>query len=87
MSSPFVAAAPTSRPPSPASGSLPEQNVVIDPAIRRVGVVGLGRMGEAFARNLIADGYGVVAYDRSKTRRDLLAGVGAKAASGLGERI
>jgi hypothetical protein len=50
MSSPFVAAAPTSSPPSPASGSLPEQNVVIDPAIRRVGVVGLGRMGEAFAR-------------------------------------
>ena len=57
----------------------------MDPAIRRVGVVGLGRMGEAFARNLIADGYGVIAYDRSKTRRDLLAGVGAKAASGLGD--
>jgi 3-hydroxyisobutyrate dehydrogenase-like beta-hydroxyacid dehydrogenase len=85
MSSPFVAVAPTSSPPSPASGSLPEQNVVIDPAIRRVGVVGLGRMGEAFARNLIANGYGVIAYDRSKTRRDLLAGVGAEAASGLGE--
>jgi 3-hydroxyisobutyrate dehydrogenase-like beta-hydroxyacid dehydrogenase len=85
MSSPFVAAAPTSSPPSPASGSLPEQNVVIEPAIRRVGVVGLGRMGEAFARNLIADGYGVIVYDRSMARRDLLAGVGAKPASGLGD--
>jgi hypothetical protein len=37
--------------------SIPSsQDEVADP-IRRVGVIGLGRMGEAFASNLLADGY------------------------------
>jgi 3-hydroxyisobutyrate dehydrogenase-like beta-hydroxyacid dehydrogenase len=55
---------------------------IVDPKssgpIRRVGVVGLGRMGEAFARNLIADGYSVSVFDRNAARRDVLA-AGAKA--------
>ena len=51
--------------------------------IRHVGVVGLGHMGEAFARNLIADGYELTAYDLSKARRDLLASAGARAVSDL----
>ena len=32
--------------------------------IRRVGVVGLGHMGHAFAVNLVEDGYQVSVYDR-----------------------
>ena len=51
--------------------------------IRHVGVVGLGHMGEAFARNLIADGYELTAYDLSEARRDLLASAGARAVSDL----
>ncbi len=59
------------------------QTAIPAPAIERVGVVGLGRMGEAFARNLMADGYRVTVYDRSEARRDLLASAGAEAAAGL----
>jgi len=51
--------------------------------IWRIGVVGLGRMGEAFTRNLLADGYQVTGYDRSEARRKLLTGAGAEAASDL----
>jgi 3-hydroxyisobutyrate dehydrogenase-like beta-hydroxyacid dehydrogenase len=36
------------------------------------------------ARNLIADGYQVAVYDRSKARMELLKSAGAKVASGLG---
>jgi prephenate dehydrogenase len=32
-------------------------------AVRRVGVVGLGHMGHAFAFNLIEDGHQVFVYD------------------------
>ena len=34
----------------------------------RIGVVGLGHMGQAFALNLVADGYPVMAYDRDPER-------------------
>jgi len=36
--------------------------------IKRVGVVGLGHMGHAFALNLIEDGYQVFVYDREPSR-------------------
>jgi 3-hydroxyisobutyrate dehydrogenase-like beta-hydroxyacid dehydrogenase len=62
---------------------LPEAPAAIE-SIRRVGVIGLGRMGEAFARNIIADGYKVVVYDRSEVRRNLLVGAGAEGVSDLG---
>ena len=54
-------------------------------AIRRVGVVGIGRMGEAFARNLMVDGYQVTVHDRSQARTALLADAGATVASALGD--
>ena len=41
----------------------------------RVGVVGLGRMGHAFAMNLVADGYQVVGYDQDSKRATALPGV------------
>jgi len=43
-------------------------------AVRRVGVVGLGHMGHAFATNLVADGYQVFVYDRDPTRSATLSG-------------
>jgi 3-hydroxyisobutyrate dehydrogenase-like beta-hydroxyacid dehydrogenase len=42
--------------------------------IRRVGVVGLGQMGHAFAVNLVEDGYQVSAYDRDPKRTAAVAG-------------
>src|ERR1700761_4847555 len=33
-------------------------------AVKTVGVIGLGHMGHAFASNLVADGYSVIAFDR-----------------------
>jgi len=70
MNSQRIAAAPA---PFPAS------------AIRRVGVVGIGRMGEAFARNLMADGYQVTVHDSNQARTALLADAGATVASALGD--
>jgi 3-hydroxyisobutyrate dehydrogenase-like beta-hydroxyacid dehydrogenase len=51
--------------------------------VRRVGVVGLGHMGHAFAVNLIEDGHQVFVYDRDPKRTTAL--TGARAAAGLGE--
>ena len=47
--------------------------------IRRVGVVGLGHMGHAFAVNLVADGHQVFAYDRDPKRAATLTGASADA--------
>jgi 3-hydroxyisobutyrate dehydrogenase-like beta-hydroxyacid dehydrogenase/FMN-dependent NADH-azoreductase len=52
------------------------------PALR-VGVVGLGHMGGAFARNLLADGLHVVAFDRNPAHVSALQNEGAEAAKGL----
>jgi 3-hydroxyisobutyrate dehydrogenase-like beta-hydroxyacid dehydrogenase len=52
-----------------------------DSIIRRVGVVGLGHMGHAFAANLIEDGYQVTVYDRDPERAAAL--TGARAAGEL----
>jgi len=58
----------------PSSKELPHA------AIRRMGVVGLGRMGEAFAENLLSAGYRIVAYDPDKRRTQPLQLEGAHAA-------
>jgi 3-hydroxyisobutyrate dehydrogenase-like beta-hydroxyacid dehydrogenase len=47
--------------------------------IRRVGVVGLGHMGHAFAVNLVEDGHQVFAYDRDPKRAAALTGASAAA--------
>src|SRR5258708_33249294 len=49
--------------------------------VKRVGVVGLGHMGHAFAVNLVEDGYQVVAYDRDPERAAAL--TGARPAAGF----
>ena len=51
--------------------------------IRRVGVVGLGHMGHAFAVNLVEDGHQVSVYDRDPKRTAAVAG--ARAAAGLAD--
>jgi 3-hydroxyisobutyrate dehydrogenase-like beta-hydroxyacid dehydrogenase len=42
--------------------------------VKRVGVVGLGHMGHAFAVNLVEDGFQVLAYDRNPKRAAALTG-------------
>jgi 3-hydroxyisobutyrate dehydrogenase-like beta-hydroxyacid dehydrogenase len=51
--------------------------------VKRVGVVGLGHMGHAFAVNLIEDGYQVLVYDREPGREMALAG--ARPVAGLAD--
>ena len=53
--------------------------------IRRVGVVGLGHMGRAFAANLVEDGHQVSVYDRDKERIAALLATGIRGAEGLGD--
>jgi 3-hydroxyisobutyrate dehydrogenase-like beta-hydroxyacid dehydrogenase len=53
--------------------------VVTGSAVKRVGVVGLGHMGHAFAANLVQDGYEVLAYDRDAQRATGLSGARAVA--------
>jgi 3-hydroxyisobutyrate dehydrogenase-like beta-hydroxyacid dehydrogenase len=54
-------------------------------AIKRVGVVGLGHMGRAFAANLVADGYRVSVFDRDKERIAALLPTGARGAERLAD--
>ena len=49
-----------------------------------VGIVGLGRMGMAFALNLIADGHRVLAYDRNAERVEAVQTAGGHGVSELG---
>ena len=51
----------------------------------KVGFVGLGIMGMPMARNLMAAGYDLVVYNRSRGKVDELAAEGAEAAESLGE--
>ena len=48
----------------------------------RVGVIGRGHMGHAFAVNLVADGYQVWVYDRDPKRAATLIGASAAARPG-----
>jgi 3-hydroxyisobutyrate dehydrogenase-like beta-hydroxyacid dehydrogenase len=62
---------------------LPEEGAISPFARRIVGVVGLGRMGEAFALNLVADGHRVLVFDRDPARVAAVGQAGAEAAAGL----
>src|SRR6516162_9116714 len=57
----------------PASEELMTTSFVL----RRVGVVGLGHMGHAFAVNLVEDGHQVFVYDRDPKRAAALTGTRA----------
>lgn len=57
----------------------PQSQAVTGSAVKRVGVVGLGHMGHAFAANLVQDGFQVLAYDRDAERAATLSGAQAAA--------
>jgi 3-hydroxyisobutyrate dehydrogenase-like beta-hydroxyacid dehydrogenase len=59
--------------------------MTVEFTIRRVGVVGLGQMGHAFAVNLIEDGHQMFVYDRDPKRAAALTGAGAAAAAQLAD--
>jgi 3-hydroxyisobutyrate dehydrogenase-like beta-hydroxyacid dehydrogenase len=69
---------------SVASRFLPAQQGYSE-RVYRVGVVGLGHMGHAFAVNLIADGHQVFAYDRDPKHIQTLLGTGARGATQLAD--
>src|SRR5580658_2546672 len=50
-----------------------------------VGVVGLGIMGGAFARNLLAGGWRVIGYDIAAARRRALSRAGVEVAADAGD--
>ena len=57
----------------------PQSQAVSVKTVKRVGVVGLGHMGHAFAVNLLQDGYQVLVYDRDPQRAAALRGARAVA--------
>src|ERR1700739_3206924 len=61
----------------------PQSQGVTRFVIKRVGVVGLGHMGHAFAVNLVEDGHQVLAYDRDLKRASAV--TGARAAAKLAD--
>jgi 3-hydroxyisobutyrate dehydrogenase-like beta-hydroxyacid dehydrogenase len=85
MNSPPTAAVSTTLQLSPASEHVPAQKPSLEPPVRRVGVIGLGRMGEIYAASLIADGYQVMVHDRSEASMRRLASAGATVAFKLGD--
>lgn len=56
-----------------------------DDRLRRIGVIGLGHMGENFARNLIDAGFQVSVFDRRADRREALTRAGARAMETLAD--
>jgi 3-hydroxyisobutyrate dehydrogenase-like beta-hydroxyacid dehydrogenase len=66
------------QPAGPGERQRPAQS-----AIKRVGVVGLGNMGHAFAVHLVQDGYQVLVNDRNSERMKELQAKGAGAAPHL----
>ncbi|MCA9482747.1 MAG: NAD(P)-dependent oxidoreductase [Nitrospina sp.] len=58
--------------------------------MQRIGYIGLGRMGAAMARNLLAAGYEVTVWNRTQSRSGDLVGAGAELAdspAGLAGRV
>lgn len=53
--------------------------------IKRVGIVGLGKMGRPIARHLMGKGYAVSGYDISRAAADLAAGDGTTVAKSIAE--
>ena len=69
--------------PARGKAACPSAQELPQASVSCVGVVGLGRMGEAFAGNLLSAGYRIVAYDRDRRRAQPLQVEGATAAQHL----
>jgi len=68
-----------------AKGHLSGGPITMASPFRSVGVVGLGHMGNAFALNLVAGGYRILAYDRDPAHVETLRRAGAEGASSLAD--
>ena len=68
-----------------ATRNLPDGSIMTASPRYSVGVVGLGHMGAAFARNLIADEYRVFAFDRDLAHMEALRAAGVEGASKLAD--
>jgi 3-hydroxyisobutyrate dehydrogenase len=51
----------------------------------KVGVIGLGRMGEAMSRRLLDGGHEVAVYNRTEGKTKPLIDLGAKPAASIGD--
>jgi 3-hydroxyisobutyrate dehydrogenase-like beta-hydroxyacid dehydrogenase len=51
----------------------------------KVGFIGLGRMGEGMALNLVKDGHEVTVYNRTRAKVERLAAQGARPAAAIEE--
>ena len=70
---------------SSAEASFPATQQSRRDSVKLVGVVGLGRMGQAFAANLHSGGFQVIGYDRHAERARPLQLAGAQSARGLAD--
>lgn len=55
--------------------------------VKKVGAVGLGIMGDAFARNILAAGFEVIGFDIVPERIEALVAHGGKAATSVGDAV
>jgi 3-hydroxyisobutyrate dehydrogenase-like beta-hydroxyacid dehydrogenase len=78
-------AANASRPAQMAADAKPRRPGNTAPVKRRVGIVGLGHMGTAFAANFVADGHNVLAWDRDPQHVAAHLPTGAEGATRLTE--
>jgi 3-hydroxyisobutyrate dehydrogenase-like beta-hydroxyacid dehydrogenase len=67
--------------------SATERHKSTEFALGRIGIVGLGHMGHAFATNLIKDGYNVLVHDRDPKRVMDLLPAGAHGAARLSDLV
>lgn len=66
-------------------GKQAAETQILDQPRESVGFVGLGRMGDPMARNLLAAGYRVVVHDIDSSRVEELVAAGAEAADSAGD--
>ena len=52
-----------------------------------VGFIGLGVMGYPMARNLLANGFDVIGYNRSQGKTDRFVGDGGRAATSVADAV
>jgi len=73
----------TAIPPQHTDHHVPDRGTTAVAPHRVVGIVGLGHMGAAFARNLLADGHRLMAHDRDGARVAAIQAAGAEGAADL----
>lgn len=70
---------------TPLPETLKNRSAILPLTALQIGMVGLGHMGGAFARNLLADGLHVMAFDRNSAHVSALQKEGAYAVAGMAD--